>query len=786
MSLSKSVRIGLVALMVVSMIAIAWSFFSRRRESTLLSEAKILPPEIVRRSTEFEYAEHKRGRTVFKIFAKTSTETVNNIHTLKDVSLAYYDETGKPSDVISGDRAIYQIDKKLIEFSGNTRTKLAGGVEVFSEDVHADLVRETVTINREFRFRMGGIRGTGRSLVYEIPQQEIYVKENMRVQIPNGSEEVEAEAPEAVYRLEAQLIQLRGGVLITGVQSRLSARQIDLFMTQEQRLEKILSSGKAELRSGALRSFFGDAINVFFRSNADQMDHFEVLGDASDVTSDRARYLHQGKNGISSLEADRIAVIPSPELVKNRLLLKTFTAEGKVLLVSPALGISEARSRRLEGVFSQDGDSLKELDFIGQVSVKRQGRPNVGEEFLESEALNVTLGAGEVLEHAIAHKNVDLRILLKTGQQRLVASDSVEVSYIRGVPQWIKGRGDCRLENRQTDARTVLQAPTINVHYRGGLLESVQAEGGVSLRSIESTSVRNSTSERLTVFYQDGEIQEVVQSGKFRLLDEGPTTIEVTSEKGTFHPLTGRITMTGREAAVLKLKDEKSPTTTSGAETVASRFEFDRETGQMAAFGSVRSLIPEGDTFLIITSDRMKTDPKSGWVRYVGKPRIVKDANSITGEVVRYNSRTRQLVVEDRVEGLLIQGDEKFDKRYTVRADRLSYESGTNRARYEHDVRIQSENLVVNAPFVEFIFSETDAEQFKSIVAWGGVHLVGKSRQAKGDRAVHYPSEGKVVVTGEPAEVFEEKGGKAAGGQLTFYLGDERLIVENPPVSEQP
>ena len=786
MSLSKSVRIGLVALMVVSIVAIGWSFFSRRRESRPLSEVKILPPEIVRRSTEFEYAEHKGGRTVFKVFAKTSTETVNNIHTLQDVSLACYDETGKPSDVISGDRAVYQIDKKLIEFSGNTRTKLADGMEVFSEDVHADLVRETVTINRDFRFRLGGIRGTGRSLVYAIPQQEIYVKESMKVEIPNGSEEVKAEAREGVYRLEAQLIQLSGGVLISGVQSTLSARKIDLFLTQEKLLEKILSSGQSQLRSGTLRSFSGDAINVFFKSNTGQMDRLEVLGGASDVTSDRARYLHQGESGISSLVADRIVAIPSPKLVKDQLLLKTFTAEGEVLLVSPALGIQEARSRRLEGVFSQNGDSLEELGLIGQVSVKREVRPNVGEEVLESESLNLTLGAGEILEHVIAHKNVVLRIPSKTGQQRLVASDSVEVNYTRGVPQWIKGRGDCLMEDRQPNARTIFKAPTINVHYRGGLLESAQAEGGVSLSSIESTSVRNSTSERLTVFYQDGEIKEVVQSGKFRLLDEGPTTIDVTSEKGIFHPLTHRVTMTGREAAVLKLKDEKSLIATSSAETVASRFEFNRETGQMAAFGSVRSLIPEGDTFLIITSDQMETDPKSGWVRYVGKPRIVKDSNSIRGEVVRYNSRTSQLIVEDEVEGRLTQGDEKSHKRYTVKADRLSYESGKNRARYEHDVRIQSEDLFVNAPYVEFVFPETDAGQFESIIAWGGVHLIGKSRQAKGDRAVHYPSERKVIVTGDPAEVFEEKGGKATGGQLTFYLGDERLFVENPPVSEQP
>ena len=35
-------------------------------------------------------------------------------------------------------------------------------------------------------------------------------------------------------------------------------------------------------------------------------------------------------------------------------------------------------------------------------------------------------------------------------------------------------------------------------------------------------------------------------------------------------------------------------------------------------------------------------------------------------------------------------------------------------------------------------------------------------------------------MTGDPARVFESGEGKASGRTLTFFIGDERLLVEGP------
>jgi hypothetical protein len=66
------------------------------------------------------------------------------------------------------------------------------------------------------------------------------------------------------------------------------------------------------------------------------------------------------------------------------------------------------------------------------------------------------------------------------------------------------------------------------------------------------------------------------------------------------------------------------------------------------------------------------------------------------------------------------------------------------------------------------------------------VQIFQEDRTAEGDRAVHYPLQNKVVLTGDPAQVVELDSGRVAGRQLTFYLGDEKILVEGYSASVTP
>ena len=101
-------------------------------------------------------------------------------------------------------------------------------------------------------------------------------------------------------------------------------------------------------------------------------------------------------------------------------------------------------------------------------------------------------------------------------------------------------------------------------------------------------------------------------------------------------------------------------------------------------------------------------------------------------------------------------------------------------------MRVSTENLIVDAPFVDFVFAAGDQSQLQEIVAWGGVSIIQGERNAQGDQAVYDPIEEKVVLTGDPAQVIESNQDTVTGRQLTFFIGDERLLIEDPSAHRTP
>lgn len=785
MNLSKVVRLLLLFCILIAGAAIVWSFLSRRQEGRVLPDVPILSADISRQTTQFEYTEHKSGKTVFTVYAETSTETVSQVHTLKNVTFTYYDEGEEPSDVISAQEAVYRIPEKQIEFSGDATIQLADGTEVFSDELRADLAQESAVIQRSFRFKKGNIEGNGESLNYLFPRRELQVEKGLHLMTDSDSGPIEGEASRAVYLLSEGKITLSGETLISGSETDLKADQMIVFLTPENRIQKILSSGRARLESAASKSLSGDQINVLFNPAEGRTDSVEVLAQQP-RTAQRAVYSEQLPGRHYLLEANQIIVFPSRTGNFQRLILERFAAQGEVRFQSPTLEIEESNSNQMEGRFSENGEQLQQLDLQGQVSVTRKSDSQASlQERLRSEALSLRLGPTQEIEQAKATENVDLRLDDAQGYRHLSARESVDVSYLEGVPQRIVSRGDSQMERVSPDEKAVLKATLIDIRYRQGLLDHMTAQGGVTLESIDQGKSRYTSSQRLEVSYQDEKMERAIQSGHFHFWEGTPATIDVQSDQAVYDPGSQRVTMTG-QSPILKFMDANSGAGASPMETRAERLEVDPQTGEVSASGQVRSFLREGDGPIVITSGRMEADPKGGWINYYSNPRIVQQSNSTTGNTVRYNHREQQLVVEETVESFLIQESPTEEKVYRVEADHLLYKRADLRARYKGNVRVKTDDLIVDAPFVDFVFATADQNQLEEIVAWGGVEVTEKDRSAHGDQAVHYPLQEKIVLTGDPARVIDSNKDTVTGRQLTFFIGDERLLIEDPATPEKP
>lgn len=778
MQRSKLIRIGLISLIFFIAFAIVWSLISRQQESPALPSPPLLSPEIARRSTKFEYSEHKSGRIVFTVDAETSTETVNRIHTLKKVSLNYYGHSSTPSDVIWGEEAVYRIEDRLMEFSGDVRILLADGTEVFSERLIADLAREVMTIEENFRFQRGRMLGAGSSMTYALPQRQIRVLGGLRLAVSSNSGPVEAGSDAALYRLREHVIELSGNSHIQGTESRLSGDRLTVFLTEDSHIQKILSFGHCELQLGSPKSFSGDRINGFFGVNLERQGYFEVLSGESEAGPTRAVYREHGDGGVNTIEADRIVGSPRGQGIREWGALQRIAAQGDVQLRLPQLGIERSRAGHLVGTFFQDGISLQEVSLRGAVSVtRRRGLPKSVSEELQCERLRLQLESAHLLKTVTAKGNVNVKVHSPGHYRHLLARDVVRAQYQDGLPKRVLASGGCRLESRSQSEKNLLTAPSLEIGYRQGLVRRVLGKGGTQLILERGGKRRRTRSEKVEVQYENGKVEKAIQSGEFHFWQEDPSGAELESAYATFEPVSQKTTFSGDESPRLRLPGDGDA---SASETFAQRFRLDQETDEIEGLGLVRSVFQGKDSLIIITAERMDANPESGWINYYSRPRIVQRSNTITGKLVRYSLSDQRLLVEDEVDSTFVDEDELEGRRYHIVANHLVYEPAELRARYEGNVKVETRDLFIEAPFVEFLFSAAQSNRLQQMIASGGVRIRGEDRNAEGERAIHFPHEEKVVLTGAPARIVESAGHQAAGSQLTFFVGDERILVESP------
>ena len=56
-----------------------------------------------------------------------------------------------------------------------------------------------------------------------------------------------------------------------------------------------------------------------------------------------------------------------------------------------------------------------------------------------------------------------------------------------------------------------------------------------------------------------------------------------------------------------------------------------------------------------------------------------------------------------------------------------------------------------------------------------------RQRVGNSEHAEYYTDEGKVILTGGEPKLDDTKRGNTRGDKLTWYTGDERLVVEGAP-----
>lgn len=749
---SARFRLLLLAVLVAGVVAVFWSLVSRQGESGSRAAVDLLDVDVVRRTTQFEYLQRKRGKVVFKVQASTSTLARSGVNRLQEVSLIRSGEDGVPTDVILGGEASYDIPNRRIEFFRDVEIRLSDGTRVYSGRVQADLESERVWIQEQFRFAKGEVAGEGGGLNYLIPQKRIEVDNQIRLSFPSGNSTARVRADRALYRLEEGRVELAGKVSVEDPGGRLAGEAMTFTLTPDRSLEKVFAQGEARLQLGEDRTFSGDGIHIFFDAAA-RVRRFEVVGSpAGSRIPGRAAYEQQLPSGRLTLQARRIQGLPSREAT-TLPFLERLTAEEEVSFRSPPLEIEEARSELLSADFFPDGQGLQNVELKGRVTVLRRlvQEGMTVEERLHSDRLHLRLLPGQLLHRAEATGNVDVEMNSPDQYRHLFARESLLLEYAQGRLHKAVARSDCVVETAGEGERRVLRAPGIEAEYREGVLETVMARGGVDLEVQEPQRSQRARSQELRVEYREGVLERAVQSGDFHLWERGEGTVtDLAAERATFFPAASRLVVSGADepASFRQSRLELSGGWSDNSETLASEFVLHREREKVEASGQVRTVRHHPEGAMVVTAGRMTADLKSGWAEYSDEPRIRQGANLIRGGWIRLDSRRNELQVRETVESLLVSPQGDRTRRYRITSGQLVYRQAEGKAVYRDRVTVASQDLEVQAPVVEVRLDGADLGKVSLIVATGGVQITEKGRKATGAQAVYDPEQSRVVVSG--------------------------------------
>ena len=349
-------------------------------------------------------------------------------------------------------------------------------------------------------------------------------------------------------------------------------------------------------------------------------------------------------------------------------------------------------------------------------------------------------------------------------------------------------------------------------HSSGIHLSSIH--GAPEARIVSSTAGqpdRVSTSDSVdATFLAQGGIDSVTQLGNVAYTDsQSPDKrTQAWADRAHYIPSDQMLVLTGNPRIA-------SISTATTAKTIR----INRATGAALAEGDVKSTYSElkeqpngallaSSSPIHVTARTMTAGSKTGLALYTGNVRLWQDANIIEAPSIEFDRDHRFVTAQGEsampVLTTLVQATKAISKSesaatgkgrgqavagpITIASTRLTYADSERRVHYEGGVDAKCADFSVHAKTADAYLlprSQTSSNQsfagpgqLDRMVAQDGVSIQQPNRRAEGQKLVYTAAEDKFVLTGGPPSIFDAEQGKITGVSLTFFRGDDRVLVE--------
>jgi lipopolysaccharide transport protein LptA len=320
-------------------------------------------------------------------------------------------------------------------------------------------------------------------------------------------------------------------------------------------------------------------------------------------------------------------------------------------------------------------------------------------------------------------------------------------------------------------------------------VQAVEGYGNCSFKFVSSSgSFTHILAESVIfLFDQEGELREFQALKKARMVDQ-----EEGSEKRRF--IEGDTLIIKGETDVLRVKG-KGP------------FEARVASSESEVFGEEISIFLDDNDLEVKRGVKVVLNSKKGEKKRVGLfseeyPVFINSKEMryfdeqkrflFNGDIKAWQEKrillAQEIVLYEETGKILATGgvksifphkpkDEEKERRVEISSDKMTYLPEDNLIFYEKRSSLKVKDIDLRAQSVSVYMSEEEGD-IEKIVAREKVVIVQNLGEGRGEEAIYDPNKESIILLGNPVLIDKDRG-ITKGDKLTFYLADDRILIEN-------
>ena len=320
-------------------------------------------------------------------------------------------------------------------------------------------------------------------------------------------------------------------------------------------------------------------------------------------------------------------------------------------------------------------------------------------------------------------------------------------------------------------------------------VEALEASGNCSLKLVSSSGgFTHILAEYVKfLFDQEGELREFEALKKARMIDQeessderrfiegdsliikGKTDVLRVKGKG---PYEARVASSESEVfaeEIFIFLDSNNLEVTSGVKVV-----LNQKQGEKKRIG----LFSEESPVLVNAKEMRYFDEEKRFI-FNGDIKAWQEKRILLADEVVLYEETGKILSTGDVNSIFPHKpkDEEKEERVEISSDKMTYHPEQNLIFYEKRSSLKVKDIDLRAQSVSVYLSEEEGDMEK-IVARKNVVIVQSLGEGRGEEAIYDPDKESVVLLGNPVLIDKDRG-ITRGDKLTFYLADDRILVEN-------